>query len=867
MTSSILVIDDSEDDQRLYQRAFKDFDSSFTLTMTPTAEAGFARIADARPDLILLDYNLPDMDGLSFMKMLRENSDAHIPIIMLTGEGSTRVAVEAMKHGADDYLIKDTEGRYLRLLPGVLGRVVAAYAQREEAQLLRRETQSLLSRKQMLMQNSMDGIHVLDMQGDVVESNDAFGRMLGYSQEEVACLNVTDWTVEFSSQELQARFQDHIGKSLMVETVHRRKDGSLINVEISVTGEEIEGQGLLFCSSRDITERKKSEVALHRSEANLRAMLDNSPYLTWLKDPDGRYITINKVFADQLKLEDPRQAIGKTDLDFQPKELAEKYRADDAEVMATRQRSHVEEEGFDGNKRYWAESYKTPIIDAHGNVLGTVGFAKDITERKRNEVLLRESQQKLKLFIEGAPTGIAAFDTEMRYLAVSEQFLKQFHVVDTDVIGRSHYEIFPEIPERWRDIHRRCLAGETLSCNEDPFQRADGSVDWVRWEIRPWFDTSGKIGGILCFTDDVSERMRFEQELIVLNNQLTHEVSKRTSDLSALTAHVQQITEAERARLARELHDELGSVLVGLSMEVWRLKEKVSDPDLLQDLSVIKDLLSNATQIKQNVVSQLYPTGLDTHGFIASVEWLVNEYRKHSGIAVELVVPEEDIVMEHTFALAAYRITQECLTNIAKHAEASKVHIEAKAIDGFIDLTIHDNGKGAAELNNTGGHGIFGMIERARYLGGSMEFRSEAKKGMTAHLHIPMAAAKPNNRKKVLVVDDHAIVRDALRQLLDTQTDDFSVAGEAADGKAAIQMAINGVWDIMLLDITLPKKNGLKVLEEVMAIKSNLPIIMLSSHAEEEYGEIALSKGAAGYIEKGETSKLVEAMRRATLRK
>jgi len=146
-----------------------------------------------------------------------------------------------------------------------------------------------------------------------------------------------------------------------------------------------------------------------------------------------------------------------------------------------------------------------------------------------------------------------------------------------------------------------------------------------------------------------------------------------------------------------------------------------------------------------------------------------------------------------------------------------------------------------------------------------MEIGSEDGKGTTAHLHLPLASDRPTYKKRVLVVDDHAIVRDALRQLLDRETDDFSVEGEAADGKVAVQMAIEGEWDLMLLDITLPKKNGIKVLEEVIAVKSNLPIIMLSSHSKDEYGELALSKGAAGYIEKGETSKLIEAMRRATL--
>jgi two-component system sensor histidine kinase UhpB len=486
--------------------------------------------------------------------------------------------------------------------------------------------------------------------------------------------------------------------------------------------------------------RKQAEDDLLRSEANLRAMLDNSPYMTWLKDTEGRYITINKVFAGHLRLNDIKQAIGKTDFDLKSDELAEKTRAEDIEVMAARQQRRIEESVIDGKNIYWMEIFKTPIIDAHGNMLGTVGFSNDITERKKTE-----------------------------------------------------------------------------------------------------------------------------QELIVWNNYLTHEVSKRTSDLSALTAHIQKIAEAERANIARELHDELGSTLTGIKMGLGQLSLKVSAPDVLQDLSSINDLASNASQIARGIINQLYPTVLDDYGFAAAVDLLVKKYRKHSGIAVELVFSEEQILMDHIYALAAYRITQECLTNVAKHAEASKVRVEVKVSDGFLDLTIHDDGKGLSGGVNTGGHGIFGMIERARYLGGSMEIGSEEGKGTTARLSLPLAVSKPKNKKRVLVVDDHAIVRNAIRQLLVDQTDDFSVEGEAVDGQAGIQMATEGVWDIMLLDITLPKKNGMKVLEEIKALKPSLPIIMLSSHTIEEYGEVALLKGAACYIEKGETSKLVEAMRRATL--
>ncbi|MBV5330992.1 PAS domain S-box protein, partial [bacterium] len=167
----------------------------------------------------------------------------------------------------------------------------------------------------------------------------------------------------------------------------------------------------------------------------------------------------------------------------------------------------------DGTVRtVWAEAGEL-VLNDKGQAEVLTGIVQDITERKQAEDQLQESERKLKLFVEYAPAAIAMFDRDMKYIAASRRFLADYNLKDENIIGRSHYEIFPEISERWKEIHRRCLAGAIEKEEEDPFPRMDGTLDWVRWEIHPWNDRSGEIGGIILFSEVITERKLAEKQV------------------------------------------------------------------------------------------------------------------------------------------------------------------------------------------------------------------------------------------------------------------------------------------------------------------------------------------------------------------
>jgi len=286
---------------------------------------------------------------------------------------------------------------------------------------------------------------------------------------------------------------------------------------------------------RDIREREETRRELERSEQTMRALVESAPQAIVGVGANGVILSANAATGALFGYAN-HEIVGQPLELLIPESARAAHREHWARYVAAPGTRPMGIGGALAGKRKDGSEFPAEIGLGHieprtGPLF--VAFITDTTVRERAITALRKTEADLRRYMDSAPAAIATFDRNMSYLAVSQRFREDYRLGTREIIGISHYEIFPEIPAHWRAVHQRCLAGAVERNDGERFVRADGTEQWVRWEMQPWHQADGSIGGVVLLSEDITPQKRAEEEILRLNASLEQRVRERTAELEA----------------------------------------------------------------------------------------------------------------------------------------------------------------------------------------------------------------------------------------------------------------------------------------------------------------------------------------------
>jgi PAS domain S-box-containing protein len=481
----------------------------------------------------------------------------------------------------------------------------------------------------------------------------------------------------------------------------------------------------------DITERQRAAAQLAENETHLRAIIDAEPECVKLLDSEGRLLTMNPAGLAMIEADAPEQVVGERVLSVVAPEQRDAFAALTRRVFQGESGTlEFEIIGLKGTRR-WLETHAVPLRDPQGGITALLGITRDITMRKHAERALRDSEERLRLVSRATTDAVWDWDLVTDALWWGEGFQTLFGYAPEEIEPGSeswHSRLHPDDRERVITQIRSAIdGGGTFWSDEYRFRRRDGTYADIYDRGYVIHDADGRPVRMVGSMLDVTERKRVEAQL------------------RSLAARLEAIREEERTRIAREIHDQLGQALTALKMDLaWLAKKLPARPAALHPkLRDMESVIDATMDAMHRIVAELRPGVLDDLGLPAAIRWLAADFQERTHIRCAVSVTGAEPSLETGQATAVFRILQEALTNVARHARARRVDIRFHVVPGALELVVADDGRGITtdEVQNRRTLGLLGIRERALTWHGQVVVRGEPGRGTTVRVFMPIVPA------------------------------------------------------------------------------------------------------------------------------
>ncbi len=601
---------------------------------------------------------------------------------------------------------------------------------------------------------SLDLLCVANFEGRLEQVNPAWTACLGWTAEELLARPMSELILP-EDHEATARIRVRVQQGEPIrgfENRYRTKDGSHRWLSWSV--HPLVESRQVFAVARDVTARKQTEEQLRASEERLRLVTDNARVGLMMVDRDRRYTFANTTYAEIFGVP-AGEIVGRSVAEVLPQLYELRIRERLARAFTGERLTYELAWPPVGEPRHYLARYEPTVVD--GAVAVVVVVITDITERKHAEEALRAGvgvqlelaeqleRERARLIMAQEVANVGSWETDLATLAV--------------VWSAETFRIFEKNREKFQPTHAHFLQRvhpEDRAAVDLAFTRSlkrtgpfkiehrllfpDGRIKFVeeRWVVVA--GGQGRPGRAVGTCQDITPRREAEDA-----------IRAAAAQMRALALRLQSVREEERTTLAREIHDVLAQELTRLKIDlVWLAKRAGRPADEASHAAInrrIADALAQtdtAITTVQRIATELRPVILDSLGLPAALEWQAEDFARRTGIVCRARAARSETALSREQATAIFRILQESLTNVARHAEASEVEVEFTEHAGMATLTVRDNGVGIsrAQMENPRSIGLLGMRERTLAFGGVVEISGEPGAGTTVIVRLPLASPR-----------------------------------------------------------------------------------------------------------------------------